>query len=153
MYRNSPQGLRRIDYCNGVQGFINYTIFIPRNISGDGIRCLCKRCKNKKILDPYIVTMHLLHKGFIEEYLCWNAHKEPFVPHETMIERMVGLTSSASNVHGVVNDNSNPYMTMVMDAMRMNQGHVNQCPIIDEESNTDAARFFFYLLKDSDKPL
>jgi len=45
-------------------------------------------------------------------------------------------------VHGVVNDNSNPYMTMVMDAMRMNQGHVNQCPIVDEESNADATMFF-----------
>jgi hypothetical protein len=36
---------------------------------------------------------------------------------------MVGSTSSASNVHGVVNDNSNPYRNMVMDAMRMNQGN------------------------------
>jgi len=41
---------------------------------------------------------------------------------------------------------------MVMDAMRMNQGNVCQCPIVEEEPNTDAARFF-YLLKDSDKPL
>jgi hypothetical protein len=24
MYRDSPQGLRRMDYCNGVQGFINF---------------------------------------------------------------------------------------------------------------------------------
>jgi len=79
-----------IDYCNGVQGFINYTTSIPRNISGDGIRCLCKRCKNKKILDPYIVTMHRLHKGFIKEYLCWYAHREPFVPHETMVEGWLG---------------------------------------------------------------
>jgi hypothetical protein len=36
---------------------------------------------------------------------------------------MVGSTSSASNVHGVVDDNSNPYRTMVMDAMRMNKCH------------------------------
>jgi len=55
--------------------------------------------------------------------MCWYAHGEPFVPHETMVERMVETTSSASNMHGVVDDNSNPYRTMVMDAMRMNQGH------------------------------
>jgi hypothetical protein len=24
MYQDSPQGLRRMDYCNGVQGFINF---------------------------------------------------------------------------------------------------------------------------------
>jgi len=39
-----------------------------------------------------------------------------------------------------------------MDAMRMNQGNVSQCPIIEEESNADVARFFD-MLKDSDKPL
>ena len=31
MYWDSPQGLRRMDYCNGVQGFINFTTSIPRN--------------------------------------------------------------------------------------------------------------------------
>jgi len=49
-----------------------------------------------------------------------------------MVERMVGSTSNASNVHGVETNNSNPYRTMVMDAMRMNKGYVSQCPIINE---------------------
>lgn len=31
MYRDSPQGLRRMDYCNGVQGFMNFATSIPRN--------------------------------------------------------------------------------------------------------------------------
>jgi hypothetical protein len=57
----------------------------------------------------------------MEDYLCWYAYKELFVRNKSMIERMVGLTSSANNVHGVVNDNSNPYRNMIMDAMRMNQ--------------------------------
>ena len=60
-----------------------------------------------------------------------------------MVEMTVWSTSSSSNVHEVVNNNSNPYRTMVMDAMRMNQGHVGQCPIIDEEPNADTTRFFF----------
>jgi hypothetical protein len=42
-----------------------------------------------------------------------------------MIEKMVGSTFSASNVHEVVDDNNNPYRNMVMDVMRMNQGHVS----------------------------
>jgi len=33
MYRDSPQGLRRMDYCNGVQGFINFATYIPRNFT------------------------------------------------------------------------------------------------------------------------
>jgi len=69
-----------------------------------------------------------------------------------MVEKVAGSTSSASNVHEVVNDNSNPYRNMVMDAIRMNQGNVSQCPIIEEELNADAIRFFD-LLKDSNEPL
>jgi hypothetical protein len=95
--------------------------------------------------------MRLLHKGFMEDYLCWYAYGEVFVRNDSMRERVVGSTSSASNVHGVANDNSNPYRNMVMDAMRMNQDNVNQCPIIEEEPNADVARFFD-ILKDFDKP-
>ena len=39
-----------------------------------------------------------------------------------------------------------------MDTMRMNQGYVVQCPIVDKELNADVT-MFFDLLKDSDKPL
>jgi hypothetical protein len=67
-----------------------------------------------------------------------------------MEETVVGSTSSASNMHEAANDNTNPYRNMVMDTMRMNQ--VSQCPIIEEEPNADAARFFD-LLKDYDEPL
>jgi hypothetical protein len=88
----------------------------------------------------------------MENYQCWYAHREVFVSKRRMEERVVGSTSSASNVHEATNDSTNPYMNMVMDAMRMNQGNVSQCPIIKEERNADAARFFD-LLKDSDKPL
>jgi hypothetical protein len=55
-------------------------------------------------------------------------------------------------VHGVVDDNTNPYRTMVIDVMGMNQSNVGQCSIIDEEPNADAT-IFFDLLKDSNEPL
>jgi len=58
--------------------------------------------------------------------------------------KMVGSISSASNVHEVVNDNNNPYRTIVMDAMRMNQGHTDQFPIIDKEPNANATKFFIF---------
>jgi hypothetical protein len=45
-------------------------------------------------------------------------------------------------MHEVVDDNTNPYRNMVMDAMRINQGYVGQCSIIDEEPNADTTRFF-----------
>jgi len=58
---------------------------------------------------------------------------------------MVGSTSSSSNMRGVINDNSNPYRNMVMDAMWMNQGYASECPIVDEEPNAEVARFFDFL--------
>jgi len=105
MYRDSPQRLWRMDYCNKVQGFINYALSNPRNISGDNIRCSCKKYKNKKFIDLDVVTMHLLQK----EFMCWYAYIKPYVSHDTMMEKMVGSTSSASNVYGVVDDNNNSY--------------------------------------------
>jgi len=103
MYRDSPQGLRRMDYCNGVQGFINFATSIPRNFTGGGIRCPCRKCENKRYLHPDVVIMHLLHKGFMENYQCWYAHGEVFGSKRRMEETMVGSTSSASNVHEAAN--------------------------------------------------
>jgi hypothetical protein len=64
-------------------------------------------------------------------------------PHDIIVERMVGSTSSFSNVYGIVDDNINHYRNMIMDVMRMNHSHVSQCSIVDEESNADATIFFF----------
>jgi hypothetical protein len=69
--------------------------------------------------------MHLLQKGFVKRYLCWFTHKESYVPHETIIERMIGSTSSSSNMHEIIYSNSNPYRTLVIDTMKMNQGYAS----------------------------
>jgi hypothetical protein len=88
----------------------------------------------------------------MENYQCWYAHGEVFVGKRRIGETVVGSTSSASNVYEAANDNTNPYRNMVMDVMRMNQGNVSQCPIVEEEPNADTTRFFD-LLKDYDEPL
>jgi hypothetical protein len=79
-----------MDYCDGVQGFINFATSIPRNFTGGGIRCLCRKCQNKKYLHPDVVMMHLLHKSFMENYHCWYAHGEVIVRKKRMGERVVG---------------------------------------------------------------
>jgi hypothetical protein len=94
-----------MSYCNGVQGFINFTTSIPINFTRGGISSPCRKCKNKKYMHPDVIMMHLLYKGFMEDYLCWYAHRELFVCNESKVERVVGSTSSASNVHGVANEN------------------------------------------------
>jgi len=49
MYRVLPEGLRMMDYYNWDVGFINYALSNSKNVSGGGIKCTCKRCKNKKV--------------------------------------------------------------------------------------------------------
>jgi hypothetical protein len=83
----------------------------------------------------------------VERYLCWFAHGKPYVPYMTMVEKMIRLTFSYSNVYEVVVDNSNPYSNIVIDAMWMNQGYTSQCPIVDKEPNADTTKFFFIFWK------
>jgi hypothetical protein len=71
-----------MDYCNGVQGFINFATSIPRNFTGGGIRCPCRKFQNKKYLHQDVVMMHLLHKGFMENYWCMHTEKYLLVRRE-----------------------------------------------------------------------
>ena len=80
----------------------------------------------------------------MQKYLCWFAHREPYVPYETIIEMMTRSTSSSRNVHEVVDDNRNSYRNMTMDMMRMNQGRADEYPITDKEPNVDSTMFFIF---------
>ena len=91
MYWVSFEGLRKTDYCNEVEGFINYKLSNLRNISGGNIKCSCKKYKNKKFwFYDADVTMHLLQKRFMKKYLFWFSHGEAYIPYETTAERMLG---------------------------------------------------------------
>jgi hypothetical protein len=69
-----------------------------------------------------------------------------------MLERIVDSTSSSSNIHEVVDDNSNHYRSMVIDAIRISHGYSRNNLRRDKETNVDAARFF-KLLKDFNEML
>jgi hypothetical protein len=56
----------------------------------------------------------------MKKYMCWYGHEEPYVSSRYYGRRMVGSTSSSSNVFGVVDYNSIPYRNMVIDAMKIN---------------------------------
>jgi len=68
-----------------------------------------------------------------------------------MIKRIVGSTSIYSNIHEVVNDDNNRYMSMMMNVMEINHSYLGEGLRVDKELNVDAIRFF-QLLKDSNKP-
>jgi len=72
-----------MDYCNRIQGFINYETSISRNISGGGIKCPCMRYKNKKVSSFRCCndasSTQRVHGGIP---VLVYAHRESFIPHE-----------------------------------------------------------------------
>jgi hypothetical protein len=93
--------------------------------------------KNKKFHHKNVVMMHLLKKGFIEKYLYWFAHGESYVPYKTILEMIIGLISSSSNIHGFMDDNSNPYKIIMINITGMTRGYLGEgsCNILlDKDS-------------------
>jgi hypothetical protein len=72
-----------------------------------------------------------------------------------MSKKIVGSTFSCNNIYEVLEDNSNHYRSIMMDAMSMDLGYSSEGSRVDKESNVNVARvfFFFYLLRDFYKPL
>ena len=69
--------------------------------------------------------------------MCLFALGESYVPNKTILERIVGTTSSCSNIYEVVDDNSNHYISIMMDAMRINHDYSGEYLSVDEKPNMD----------------
>ena len=82
------------------------------------IRCPCSKCKNGRFKEIDDVRIHLYRKGFVDNYLLWNAHGEQSVYTPTVEES----SSSHYNDMGFFGigptlfDNLNPTKRMVFDA-------------------------------------
>jgi hypothetical protein len=51
-------GLYIKDYCKEIEGFINFSLSNPKNISRGWIRYSCVKGKNKKFYHSDVVMMH-----------------------------------------------------------------------------------------------
>jgi hypothetical protein len=65
------------EYIKGVDAFIDFTKKdMLHNIRGN-ICCPCKHCKNeKRYHTDDVFRSHLIKHGFMEDYRCWNKHRE-----------------------------------------------------------------------------
>jgi len=83
----------------------------------------------------------------MEKYLYWYAHREPYVPHNTMVEMMVESTSNANNMYKVVDDNCNSlaslkpksfceFINAFQSLARHNSHRVNQHPIKSDNTSS-----------------
>jgi len=103
-----PKGFVGWIFVRGFMVLLNMHYLIQEILMEAVLDVHVKGAKIKKFFDPDFVKMHLLQKKkFIERYMCWFVQGEPYIPHEVMIERMIGSTSSSSNMREVVNENSN----------------------------------------------
>jgi hypothetical protein len=80
------------------KGFINFILSKPNNNWTSKIRSPWVKYKNKKFYHKNIMMMYLFKRICQEIFTLVYIHRELYVPHETMLKRIVDLTSSSSNI-------------------------------------------------------
>ena len=91
-----------MNYCNGVRSFINYELFNIKILVKTILNVHVRVVRIKITPSKYCFEASSTKKRFIKKYLCLFAHGETYVPYETIIEMIVGLTFSSSIVHELV---------------------------------------------------
>jgi len=99
--------------------FLNQKILVQMKLD---VHLWSVRIKNLTIQTLWYI-MHLLKKEFVEKYLCWYTHGESYIPYKTILEKMIDLIFSSSNIHEFADDNSNTYRSMIIDVIRMDHNY------------------------------
>ncbi|WMV19708.1 hypothetical protein MTR67_013093, partial [Solanum verrucosum] len=101
-------------FITGVNNFIQYACSQKNRMSGDNIKCPCKKCHNLKYMDVEMVKYHLFQYGFVENYFVWKYQGE-----EDAIDEMYYV----NDLHGGTQPElgyDNPYRQMVLDVAGSN---------------------------------
>ncbi|KAM3395106.1 hypothetical protein P3S68_004111 [Capsicum galapagoense] len=86
-------------------------------MSGNNIRCPCKKYRNIKYKDVETVRYHLLHDGFVKDYFVWKHQGE---------KDMIGEISFGDDlINGAQLElgYDNPYRQMILDIVGPNFNH------------------------------
>ncbi|OIT18989.1 hypothetical protein A4A49_54464, partial [Nicotiana attenuata] len=106
------------NFVTGMDSFLLFVRSQQNRMSGENVRCPCKKCCNIIYIDVQTVRLHLIKFGFVENYSVWKYQGE---------KDMTGVTSSSSDLHGGVQPAlgcDNPYRQMVLDAAGPNFARV-----------------------------
>ncbi|KAK1398943.1 hypothetical protein POM88_008806 [Heracleum sosnowskyi] len=109
--RVDSRGLLNHAFVVGLEEFMNHVISQPSSLNRTNIKCPCTKCKFKRHWDAKIVKLHLLKKGFVENYYVWNRHGEPYI-----VGGSVGQSSTSYSNISRGGDEDNLMYDMVMDA-------------------------------------
>nr|XP_016467687.1 PREDICTED: uncharacterized protein LOC107790290 isoform X2 [Nicotiana tabacum]XP_016467688.1 PREDICTED: uncharacterized protein LOC107790290 isoform X2 [Nicotiana tabacum]XP_016467689.1 PREDICTED: uncharacterized protein LOC107790290 isoform X2 [Nicotiana tabacum]XP_016467690.1 PREDICTED: uncharacterized protein LOC107790290 isoform X2 [Nicotiana tabacum]XP_016467691.1 PREDICTED: uncharacterized protein LOC107790290 isoform X2 [Nicotiana tabacum] len=96
-------------FISGVDKFLHFACFQRNRMSGDNVRCPCKKYHNIKYMDVETVRLHLLQFGFVENYFAWIYQGERCLTNEL---------SSSSNLNSGAQPEfryENPYRRMILD--------------------------------------
>ncbi|XP_070008858.1 uncharacterized protein [Nicotiana sylvestris] len=104
-------------FITSVNKFLQFACSQRNRMSGDNVRCPCKKCHNIKYMDVETVKLHLYQYGFVENYFLWKYQGEKDVTGE--MSSSGDLDSGAQPESGY----ENPYRQMVLDAAGPNFGH------------------------------
>ena len=64
-------------YLGGLKSFMEFARVDMEVRSKTTIYCLCSDCRNeRKYSDFEVVYAHLIVRGFLPNYTCWNKHGE-----------------------------------------------------------------------------
>ncbi|XP_009790883.2 uncharacterized protein [Nicotiana sylvestris] len=118
-------------------------------MSGDNVRCPCKKCHNIKYMDVETVRLHLLQFGFVENYFVWIYQGERCLTNE--LSSSSNLNSGAQPELGY----ENPYRRMILDIAGPSQGSTWQSdsnvepesshpyePSMEEDPNPESRKFY-----------
>ncbi|KAH6778240.1 hypothetical protein C2S51_009552 [Perilla frutescens var. frutescens] len=118
------------EFLRGLNSFIEFACSQPKFMSGDQIRCPCRKlCKNKAFKDVKTVQAHLLRHGFKFNYEVWTCHGErsAFVEDDAPD---IGSSSAPNQYHNMVFDAVGPSL------------NIDDMDDIEEAPNPEAQRFF-----------
>jgi hypothetical protein len=147
------------EYIKGLDAFID---FVKKDIL-DNVRgnlcCPCKCCKNeKKYRADDVLRSHLTKHGFMEDYRCWNKHREEGINEAEMrdsyVEREVpiGVKEDHDDVNevdilGFTDDDIEFQVHNIEEMVRNVERHGDD----DQYSNGELAKYK-KMIEDSKKP-
>ncbi|WJX27971.1 hypothetical protein P8452_16742 [Trifolium repens] len=152
----------------GVEFFINTVKHNLIVIREGGIRCPCVVCGCTCMRSEDEIRVHLYNKGFQPNYWVWSSHGESMSTSSVPVNQGVsssGIQSSIVPQNYQHYDPFNEMNDMITNALGFNVPNYvpNEAdgPIDDDEYDGDVnieqpneeARRFFYLLKETNKPL
>ena len=146
------------EYIKGVDVFIDFAKKSMTDNGRDYFCCPCKHCKNEKKYRTFdVLKAHLIMRGFMEDYWCWNKHGEQGLNEAELrdaLEREVPMgveeehdDMNEADMLGLSDEDIMCQVENIDEMVRNVERHA------DDEYNKGEMTKYLKMLEDSKKPL